>query len=407
MHLRLLELDEFRSFRSLRLEVAPAGFRAVGSNASGKSTLMEAIAMLATTRSPRTSSERELANWESGVAFGLSPYARLRGEFTRTDGVHSVAIGLAIDEHGRSGIKKSVQLDDQPARAIDVVGQFKTVLFSPDDVELLSGPPGGRRRFLDLAISQARRTYLRGLSRFTRVLEQRNGLLRSLAREAGSAAVRRAAQELPFWDSELISAATIVLSERAMYVAGLDALAREHFARLTGIETLEIAYQPHRLTAIDRMPTGGPHDEPQMTRVQQTIAAQFARALSNARAEELRRGVTSVGPHRDDLVFRVDGVDLGRFGSRGQQRLALVATKLAEVDLLQGGAGEPPVLLLDDVLSELDQRHRRLVVEAIAMRPAQVCVTATDLSDLDAPELAHLPVIQVSAGQVIPAESAA
>lgn len=407
MHLRLLELDEFRSFRSLRLEVAPAGFRAVGSNASGKSTLMEAIAMLATTRSPRTSSERELANWESGVAFGLSPYARLRGEFTRTDGVHSVAIGLAIDEHGRSGIKKSVQLDDQPARAIDVVGQFKTVLFSPDDVELLSGPPGGRRRFLDLAISQARRTYLRGLSRFTRVLEQRNGLLRSLAREAGSAAVRRAAQELPFWDSELISAATIVLSERAMYVAGLDALAREHFARLTGIETLEIAYQPHRLAAIDHMPTVGPHDEPQMTRVQQTIAAQFARALSNARAEELRRGVTSVGPHRDDLVFRVDGVDLGRFGSRGQQRLALVATKLAEVDLLQGGAGEPPVLLLDDVLSELDQRHRRLVVEAIAMRPAQVCVTATDLSDLDAPELAHLPVIQVSAGQVIPAESAA
>ncbi|MBL8127720.1 MAG: DNA replication and repair protein RecF [Chloroflexia bacterium] len=407
MHLRLLELDEFRSFRSLRLEVAPAGFRAVGSNASGKSTLMEAIAMLATTRSPRTSSERELANWESGVAFGLSPYARLRGEFTRTDGVHSVAIGLAIDEHGRSGIKKSVQLDDQPARAIDVVGQFKTVLFSPDDVELLSGPPGGRRRFLDLAISQARRTYLRGLSRFTRVLEQRNGLLRSLAREAGSAAVRRAAQELPFWDSELISAATIVLSERAMYVAGLDALAREHFARLTGIETLEIAYQPHRLAAIDRMPTVGPHDEPQMTRVQQTIAAQFARALSNARAEELRRGVTAVGPHRDDIVFRVDGVDLGRFGSRGQQRLALVATKLAEVDLLQGGAGEPPVLLLDDVLSELDQRHRRLVVEAIAMRPAQVCVTATDLSDLDAPELAHLPVIQVSAGQVIPAESAA
>lgn len=407
MHLRLLELDEFRSFRSLRLEVAPAGFRAVGSNASGKSTLMEAIAMLATTRSPRTSSERELANWESGVAFGLSPYARLRGEFTRTDGVHSVAIGLAIDEHGRSGIKKSVQLDDQPARAIDVVGQFKTVLFSPDDVELLSGPPGGRRRFLDLAISQARRTYLRGLSRFTRVLEQRNGLLRSLAREAGSAAVRRAAQELPFWDSELISAATIVFSERAMYVAGLDALAREHFARLTGIETLEIAYQPHRLAAIDRMPTVGPHDEPQMTRVQQTIAAQFARALGNARAEELRRGVTAVGPHRDDLVFRVDGVDLGRFGSRGQQRLALVATKLAEVDLLQGGAGEPPVLLLDDVLSELDQRHRRLVVEAIAMRPAQVCVTATDLSDLDAPELAHLPVIQVSAGQVIPAESAA
>jgi DNA replication and repair protein RecF len=407
VHLRLLELDEFRSFRSLRLELDPAGFRAVGSNASGKSTMLEAMAMLATTRSPRTSSERELANWNSGAEFGLSPYARLRGEFARTDGVHSVAMGLAVDEGGRSGIKKSVQFDGQPARAIDVVGQFKTVLFSPDDVELLPGAPGGRRRFLDLVISQARRSYLRGLSRFTRVLEQRNGLLRSLSREGSASAGRRAAQELPFWDSELISAATIVLSERAMYISRLDTLAREHFERLTGIDSLEIIYQPHRLAALTSQPVNGTEDELDVSRFQQALAAQFSRALEEARAEELRRGVTAVGPHRDDLIFRVGGVDLGRYGSRGQQRLALVATKLAEVDLLQAEAGEPPVLLLDDVLSELDLHHRRLVVETIATRTAQVCVTATDLSDLDAPGLSHLPIIHVSSGLVTSSESAA
>jgi DNA replication and repair protein RecF len=407
VYLRLLELDEFRAFRSLRLEIDPAGFRAVGSNASGKSTLMEAITMLATTRSPRTSSERELANWESGAAYGLSPYARLRGEFARKDGPHAVAIGLAVDEGGRSGIKKSVQFDEQPARAIDVVGQFKTVLFSPDDVELLPGSPGGRRRFLDLAISQARRTYLRGLSRFTRVLEQRNGLLRSLSREGSGAAAHRASQELPFWDNELISAATIVLSERLVYVAALNGLAREHFERLTGIDSLEISYQSHRLPVIVPLPVTGARDELEMTRFQQGVAAQFTRALSEAQAEELRRGVTAVGPHRDDLLFRVGGIDLGRFGSRGQQRLALVATKLAEVDLLQAEAGEPPVLLLDDVLSELDQRHRRLVIEAIGTRRAQVCVTATDLSDLDAPGLSHLPIIQVASGQVARPENVA
>lgn len=407
MYLRLLELDEFRSFRSLRLELDPAGFRVVGSNASGKSTLMEAITMLATTRSPRTSSERELANWESGLAFGLSPYARLRGEFTRADGEHAVAIGLAVDEGGRTGIKKSVQFDDRPARAIDVVGQFKTVLFSPDDVDLLPGPPGGRRRFLDLAISQARRTYLRGLSRYTRVLEQRNGLLRSLSREGSGSTARRAAEELPFWDSELISAATIVLSERTVYVAGLNALARQHFERLTGIDSLEIEYQPHRLPAISGLPVTGTQDEPEMTRFQQGLAAQISRALSEVRTEELRRGVTVVGPHRDDLLFRVGGTDLGRFGSRGQQRLALIATKLAEVDLLQREAGEPPVLLLDDVLSELDQRHRQLVVETIATRPAQVCVTATHLSDLDAPGLSHLPILQVASGHVARSENVA
>lgn len=407
MHLRLLELDEFRSFRSLRLEVDPAGFRAVGSNASGKSTLMEAITMLATTRSPRTSAERELANWESGAEFGLAPYARLRGEFTRTDGNHAVAFGLSVDEGGRSGVKKSVQFDDQPARAIDVVGQFKTVLFSPDDVELLPGAPSGRRRFLDLVISQARRSYLRGLSRYTRVLEQRNGLLRSLSREGGGGAARRASQELPFWDSELVSAATIVLSERALYIASLDVLAREHFERLTGIDSLEVVYQPHRLSAFDNLPSTGDRDGSEATRFQQRVAAQFSRALSDARPEELRRGVTAVGPHRDDVTFRLGGADLGRFGSRGQQRLALVATKLAEVDLLQAEAGEPPVLLLDDVLSELDQRHRRLVIETIATRPAQVCVTSTDLSDLDVPGLAHLPIIHVSSGQVSRIESAA
>ena len=407
MHLRLLELDEFRSFRSLRLEIDPAGFRAVGSNASGKSTLMEAITMLATTRSPRTSSERELANWESGVAFGMSPYARLRGEFTRADGVHSIAIGLSVDEGGRSGIKKSVQFDEQPARAIDVVGQFKTVLFSPDDVELLPGSPGGRRRFLDLAISQARRTYLRGLSRYTRVLEQRNGLLRSLSRESGTTSARRAAQELPFWDSELVAAATIVLSERAVYVAGLNDLAREHFGRLTGLDSLEIIYQPQRLPAIDGLPVAATRNDLELTRLQQSLAAQLSRTLNEVRAEELRRGVTAVGPHRDDLSFRVEGVDLGKFGSRGQQRLALVATKLAEVDLLQREAGEPPVLLLDDVLSELDRRHRRLVVEAIAVRPAQVCVTSTELSDLDVPGLSHLPILQVASGQVVRTENVA
>ncbi len=369
--------------------------------------MMEAMAMLATTRSPRTSSDRELANWKSGAAFGLSPYARLRGEFTRADGIHSVAIGLAVDEGGRSGIKKSVQFDEQSARAIDVVGQFKTVLFSPDDVELLPGAPAGRRRFLDLAISQARRTYLRGLSRYMRVLEQRNSLLRSLARDGGATAGKRAGQELPFWDSELISAATIVLSERAIYVARLNVAARAHFVRLTGIDSLDIAYGAHRLAPLDSPHGTEAYDELELTRFQQGLAAQFSRVLNDARGEELRRGVTAVGPHRDDLSFRVDGVDLGRFGSRGQQRLALVATKLAEVDLLQAEASEPPVLLLDDVLSELDQRHRRLVVETIATRSAQVCVTATDLSDLDVPGLAHLPIIRVSSGEVTHQESAA
>ncbi|MCA9879159.1 MAG: DNA replication and repair protein RecF [Thermomicrobiales bacterium] len=400
MQLRALELDEFRSFRSLRLDIDPAGFRAIGANASGKSTLLEAIAMLATTRSPRTSAERELANWESGSAYGLTPYARLRGVFDRIDGRHTIAIGLSVDEGGRTGLKKSVQFDDQPTRAIDAVGQFKTVLFSPDDVELVPGAPGGRRRYLDLVISQARKPYLRGLSRYVRVLEQRNGLLRSLSREGGAAAAHRASHELPFWDEELTSAAAIVLAERLAYVARLGDAARVHFEQLTGVPSLELIYQPHRLPGVELPGASVLGKDDAMLQLQQRLAAQFSRAVGQVRPEEIRRGVTAVGPHRDDLAFRLEGADLGRFGSRGQQRLALVATKLAEVDLLRDVAGEPPVLLLDDVLSELDPRHRRLVVEMIATRPAQVCVTATDIHDLEATGLSHLPVLRVAAGRI-------
>jgi DNA replication and repair protein RecF len=134
--------------------------------------------------------------------------------------------------------------------------------------------------------------------------------------------------------------------------------------------------------------------------VRQALAAAFARSLGSHAQEELRRGITVVGPHRDDFVIAASGTDLARYGSRGQQRLAVVAIKLAELDLLCDAAGEPPVLLLDDVLSELDMDRRAMIVASIAARQAQVCVTATDESDLAASELAHLPLVRTSGGEV-------
>src|SRR3954451_11890893 len=168
MRLRELELEEFRSFRHLSLSVDGQGFCAIGPNASGKSTLLEAIFMLATTRSPRTSSEREVPNWESGKQLGLPPYARVRGRFERSDGPHDVEIGLSMEERGTGSFKKQVRFDARPVRATDAVGQLKAVLFTPEDVALLAGSPSHRRRYLDIAISQASRDYLRALSRYGR-----------------------------------------------------------------------------------------------------------------------------------------------------------------------------------------------------------------------------------------------
>lgn len=394
MRLRGLELDEFRSFRALRLSIEDRGFRAVGPNASGKSTLLEAIAMLATTRSPRTSAEREIPNWASGVDLGVPAYARARAEFERGDGSHSIEVGLSFDEQSARW-KKRVRLDGGAVRAVDAVGQLKTVLFSPEDVELLSGSPAGRRRFLDVAIGQASRRYLRALSRYARVLEQRNSLLRTLGRHG---ARNRAADELAFWDSELTLSGTEVLAYRIGAVGALRSRASDHYAALGGTASLAIAYIPHRIAAQDPCSIGA-WQEPDQT-FRQAMAALFASGLAAARTEELRRGVTAIGPHRDDFVVTVENVDLGRYGSRGQQRLAVIALRLAEFDLLEEAAGEPPVLLLDDVLSELDATHRRRLIGSLATRGSQLCLTATDTEDLEEEELGHLPLLRVRNGTV-------
>lgn len=401
MILRNLELDQFRSFRGLRLSVDPAGFRAVGANASGKSTLLEAIAMLATTRSPRTSSEREIAHWQSGKELSIPPYARLKGEFERHDGSHEIEIRLSFDASGQGPLKKQARFDDRPVRAVEAVGQFKTVLFGPEDVNLVSGPPSGRRRYLDIAISQASREYLRALSQYGRVLEQRNSLLRSFAREGVGSSSHRPAQELPFWNAELAAAAVEVIATRLGAVDILSSRAAEHFASLTGNESLALSYESSRILLPPLSPTFADWRQPP-TEFRQALAASMARSLEEHRGEELRRGVTAVGPHRDDFVVTVDGVDLGRFGSRGQQRLAVIAIKLAELELLENAAGEAPVLLLDDVLSELDAVHGQKLISLLAERRAQICITSTDADAVGSAALAHLPLITIRQGTVVP-----
>lgn len=397
MHLRELELDEFRAFRKLDVQLAPAGVRIVGSNASGKSTLLEAIAMLATFRSPRTSAEREIVNWHSGQELTVPPYARARGVFDRGDGRHTIELALSLDARGSGALRKTIRYDDRPVRAIDAVGELKTVLFSPDDVNLISGPPSGRRRYLDVAASQASKPYVRALARYGRVLEQRNSLLRSFARERHRLDAARQTEELAYWDAELTTIAADVVAIRLGVVQALARRAKEYFALLAERDTLDLNYVRYRQPE-DSLDLVHEFWQTPSQGLRQTLLASLRAALELWRADELRRGMTAVGPHRDDFIVTADTIDVGRYGSRGQQRVAVVALKLAELDLLHDAAGDQPVLLLDDVLSELDAAHRSKVAALIASRKAQVCVTATDLQDLDTSELQHLPVWQLAPG---------
>jgi DNA replication and repair protein RecF len=290
-------------------------------------------------------------------------------------------------------------------RAVDAVGQFTTVHFSPEDVSLVSGAPSARRRYLDVAVSQSSRVYLRALARYGRVLEQRNSLLRSLSRDRATHHAERPSRELPFWDAELTAAAADLLAFRVGAIQALSARARHHFEILTGDASLALTYASPRMDLPENVSATDSWRTPSQS-VRQALAVAFSRSLGVHAQEELRRGITVVGPHRDDFVISASGTDLARYGSRGQQRLAVVAIKLAELDLLTDATGEAPVLLLDDVLSELDVAHRAMIVASIAARQAQVCVTATDESDLASPELAHIPLIRIGTGAVAKGEAA-
>jgi DNA replication and repair protein RecF len=402
MHLSRLVLEEFRLYRHLDLALPPAGLRIYGPNASGKSSLLEAAFMLSTTRSPRAGVERELVRFGSGQEYGLPPYARLLGTVQTARGATQLELALAAEAAatgagGEAGLtRKRVKVDGNPCRAHDLVGLLKVVLFTPEDLELVTGGPSGRRRYLDVTLSQLDPIYLRSLSRYGRVLLQRNALLKHI-QEAGSRMTpRQAAEELAYWNEELVRLGAAVIRRRHDLVRQLDARARDRYAQLTERqEALHVGYAASvDLAALD---VNGDRLSP--AERETVIARDFAAHLERAYREEVRRGASTVGPHRDDLTLALGRIPVGAYGSRGQQRLTVLALKLAEVDVMHAATGEWPVLLLDDLASELDPVHRRFVLETAPAEGKQVLVTATDPAVLDLPALAGLPWLHVENGR--------
>lgn len=392
MFLSRLTLEQFRSYRSLDLAIEPAGLRVTGRNASGKTSLLEAVMILATTRSPRATSDLETVNWASGEEYGVPPYARLGASIVTRDGQRTVDVQIQA-EQGRA--RKTFQLSGREVRAHDLVGTLKAVLFSPEDVELVSGPPAERRRQLDILLSQIDGHYLRALSRYRHVHAQRNGLLKAFARDRVRADSPLAVTQIAFWDEQLVAAGAYIVTVRLRLTAELSRLLAERAHHVIAQGELACVYEP-RLDLQDVTPV--PLDDPVAS--QQVVAAAFTRNLEGVRMEEFRRGMTVIGPHRDGMRFTLDGRDLAAYGSRGQQRLCVVAFKLSESDLIMAETDERPVLLLDDVLSELDSAHRARLLTAIAGMDSQLIVTSADAAPLDDPALRHIPEVEMRGGQI-------
>jgi DNA replication and repair protein RecF len=395
MRLERLDLEEFRVYRRATLEIPPAGLRLYGTNASGKTSLLEAIYLLATTRSPRASIDRDLINWDSNDEFELAPYARVVGRLIEASGAdHEVEIALVADASRPTITRKRAKLDGRSCRMTGLVGVLKVVLFSPEDLNLVLGSPSGRRRYLDMSISQLDRTYLRALSRYGKLVERRNSLLKDL----GSGSGRNAEDELAYWDDEFTTYASYILAARLRYLQGLKAEAASAFQRLTESDgqlrldyagTVNLPEAQVERIVVDTMADAQP-----------LVARAVGTQLRQRRQEELRRGLTLIGPHRDDFLYTLDGRDLSAFGSRGQQRLAVVATKLAELAQIISLSGESPVLLLDDVLSELDPEHQDGLLNALGGAGCQIILTATSRDLLEHPALRNLPIGAVGGGTV-------
>lgn len=387
MHVARLTLDEFRRYQHLKLDVPQAGLRIVGKNASGKSSLLEALLLLATTKSPRAGVEREMIRWESGEMYGVDPYARISTHVVTSGNEHDLEIRLEAISGG-TGSRKTCLIDDRSVRAATLVGVLKVVEFSPEDVQLVSGPPADRRRQIDILISQIDRHYMQASSRYQKVLTQRNGLLRSFAKEGVAPKSPQVAAQLGFWDDELIQHGAILIAHRVKVTAALAERMRIWSAELLVDHIADVKYVP----GVDGVELVA-NSEAEITESLPAIQDRFARELERARMEDVRRGTTSIGPQRDDFSFRIDERSLAAFGSRGQQRLGVIAEKLSEADIIEQMTEEKPVLLLDDALSELDASHAEWLLNSISDPDRQLLLTSAVAGALDRAEVQHLEMI--------------
>ncbi len=413
MHLTRLVLTNFRNYSHLELDLARGLTLIQGNNACGKTTLLEAIFYVATGHSPHARAERELIRWGAATSEPI-PFAHVEAHVERKNGNQTrleIILVQANDEKGEaqpnpregrgassSRVSKRIRVNGVAKRALDLLGELTCVLFLPEDLDLVFGSPGDRRRYLDITLSQIDQRYARALSKYNQVLEQRNSLLRE------SQERRVNADELAVWDSQLVEEGAYLIARRANTIERYNQLITAIHPRLTDArEHLTLHYQSNALIeeAITnyQLPLSETATHPERSAEGAEskgtpIAARFARQLELRHARELGAGLTLVGPHRDDVRFLIqrnsdeNKIDATIYASRGQGRTIALSLKLAEVELMRAETGEDPVLLLDDMMSELDAPRRAALSQAVMDAP-QAIITATDLEDFSPEFLAR------------------
>ncbi|NLJ85531.1 MAG: DNA replication/repair protein RecF [Firmicutes bacterium] len=362
MHVQALELSHYRNYRHLAIELDPYLNVFVGDNAQGKTNLVESVYLLATGRSHRTYRDAEVIRWGEEEA-------QIRAQVQTALGSFSMRVILSRNQRKRFWVG-----GEELRRQSDLLGFLNVTMFSPDDLQLVKGSPSQRRQFIDLNLAQVSKVYRHDLVSYSKVLEQRNNLLKQMAERKARADL------LNLWDEQLIHFGSQIMHRRAAAIQRIaEHAAASHMRISGGEEKLTVHYQPFYLGSGSNVLSDSSSLE--------KIRDQFTKALERSRSHELRRGTTLVGPQRDDILFQIDGKDARQFASQGQQRTVVLATKLAELEFMGEEVGEYPTLLLDDVLSELDGFRRTAFLETIGGK-VQTLLTTTDIEDC---QLDHVP----------------
>lgn len=370
MFLKTLHLRQFRNYQDQQVGFLAPKTILVGNNAQGKSNLLEAVELLATLRSHRVTRDRDLVREAEAIA-------QVSATLERQTGISDLS--LTLRRNGR----RTVALNSESLRRqLDFLGVLNAVQFSSLDLELVRGGPEQRRSWVDTLLIQLEPIYAYILQQYNQVLRQRNAFLKR--RETGE---RQDLEELAVWDAQLVTTGVRVIRRRSRAIERLAPIAAAWHASISGsTEVLQVKYAPN-------VPLEQNHPEG----VQQA----FFEKLEQRAVAEQHQGTTLVGPHRDEVELTINETPARSYGSQGQQRTLVLALKLAELKLIEEVVGEPPLLLLDDVLAELDPNRQNQLLEAIQDR-FQTLITTTHLGSFDSQWLKASQVLSVNAGKLSP-----
>jgi DNA replication and repair protein RecF len=366
MRLRRLQLFDYRNFERLDIELPAKVALFVGDNAQGKTNLLEAVYLLATLRAVRAETDVQLIRRE--LLSDVLPAARVVAEVETLGGGLKIEVAVVARDPGRgANATKTVKLNGAPKRLADAVGRLMAVLFSADDLLMIEGSPSLRRRYIDLTLMQVDQQYSAARTRYERVLVQRNHLLKRV-REGEARA-----EELGFWTDELSKDGALIVQRRAAALGEIGGLAADYHRALADAEDLRVCYEPR----VDSM-------LPDVTVASvEEVSRRLAASFTDGVRRDIAAGMTLQGPHRDEILFALNDVPAAGYASRAQQRSIALSLRLAEAELLRRRRGEPPVLLLDDVLSEMDASRREGVLTAIGGAD-QLLITGADWDRLPA-----------------------